>query len=501
MGRTVVLLLSSLLATQAIAQGTRPNILFIMSDDHAGHAISAYGSVINRTPNLDRIAREGMLFRSAFVTNSICGPSRATILTGQFGHLNGVAVNEVPLHPDTLTFPKLLGAAGYQTAIIGKWHLLSLPSGFDHYEVLQGQGTYYNPRFFRQGDTTTIEGYTTDVITDRALSWLQTRRDSTRPFLLMYQHKAPHRAWDPGPDHLDLYRDTQIPEPPTLFDDYSGRASPARTQEMTVAHHLDDRDLKFLAPPELTPDQLARWNASYGPENTAFRAANLTGDALTRWKYQRYIKDYLRTVASVDDNVGRILRFLDESGLARNTIVVYTSDQGFYLGDHGWYDKRWMYEESMGTPLLVRWPGVVKAGSVNNDLVQNLDFAQTLLEAGGVAAPPTMQGRSLVPLLRGTTPRDWRDALYYQYFEYPGWHMVRRHYGVRTKRHKLIHYYEVGEWELFDLERDPREMRSVYADRGYATVVRDMKRRLNALRVQYREPEKDPVPYRKFPGK
>jgi arylsulfatase A-like enzyme len=268
---------------------------------------------------------------------------------------------------------------------------------------------------------------------------------------------------------------------------------------MTVAHHLDDRDLKFLAPPELTPDQLGRWNASYGPENTAFMAANLTGDALTRWKYQRYIKDYLRTVASIDDNVGRILRYLDESGLARNTIVVYTSDQGFYLGDHGWYDKRWMYEESMGTPLLVRWPGVVKAGSVNNDLVQNLDFAQTLLEAGGVAAPPTMQGRSLVPLLRGTTPRDWRDALYYQYFEYPGWHMVRRHYGVRTKRHKLIHYYEVGEWELFDLERDPREMRSVYADPAYATVVRDMKRRLNALRAQYREPEKDPVPYRKFP--
>jgi len=487
-------------ASAAGAQRQRPNIVFIMTDDHAAHAISAYGSRINRTPNLDRIAREGMLFRNAFVTNSICGPSRATILTGQFGHLNGVAVNEVPLHPDTLTFPKLLRAAGYETAVIGKWHLLSLPAGFDHYEVLRGQGTYYNPLFYRTTDTTTIEGYTTDIITDRALDWLRARRDTARPFLLLYQHKAPHRPWDPGPAHLDLFRDTDIPEPPTLFDDYSGRASPARTQEMTVAHHLDPRDLHFRPPPELTPAQLERWNASYALPNNAFLSATLTGDALTRWKYQRYIKDYLRTVQSVDDNVGRMLRYLDESGLSRNTIVVYTSDQGFYLGEHGWYDKRWMYEESLRTPLLVRWPGVVRAGSVNTDLVQNLDLAQTLLEAAGVPAPGTMQGRSLVPLLRGSTPRDWRDAIYYQYFEYPGWHMVRRHYGVRTKQHKLIHYYELGEWELFDLRRDPRELRSVYADPAYAPVVRDLKRRLTALRAHYKEPATDPVPYRPFPS-
>jgi len=477
-------------------QPRRPNMLFILSDDHAAHAISVYGSRINRTPHLDRLAGEGMLFRNAFVTNSICAPSRATILTGQFGHLNGVPTNVEPLHPTTLTFPKLLRAGGYETAVIGKWHLKTLPEGFDYYEILDDQGTYYNPLFFRSRDTVHLEGYTTDIITDRVLEWLQKGRDASRPFLLMYQHKAPHRPWEPGPAQLDLYAGTSIPEPPTLFDTWADRASPAREQEMTIAHHLTDSDLKLLPPPNLTPSQLERWNSAYAPVNADFLADRLEGTALVRWKYQRYIADYLRTVAAIDDNLGRVLDYLDATGLARNTVVIYSSDQGFFLGDHGWFDKRWMYEESLRTPLLVRWPGVVRPGSVNADLVQNLDYAETLLDIAGVAIPSTMQGRSLVPLLRGQTPSDWRDAIYYQYFEYPAVHMVRRHYGVRTKRYKLIHYYEIDEWELFDLERDPKELRSVYAEPGYAGVVRSMKQRLRDLRAQYRVPESDPVPYR-----
>jgi arylsulfatase A-like enzyme len=479
-------------------QPAPPNIVFVFSDDHAAHAIGAYGSNINSTPNLDRLAAEGMIFRNAFVTNSICGPSRATVLTGQYGHLNGVPTNTEALHPTTVTFPKLLRAAGYQTALIGKWHLHSLPEGFDHYEILDGQGPYYNPVLFRPGDTIRIEGYTTDVITDRTLDWLANRRDPARPFLLMYQHKAPHRPWDPGPEQLALYGDVDIPEPPTLFDDWSGRTTAARTQEMTVAEHLNERDLKLVPPPGLTAAQLEPWNRAYGPANQAFAAAGLAGTDLVRWKFQRYIKDYLRAVASLDQNLGRVLQWLDENGLADNTVVVYTSDQGFFLGDHGWFDKRWMYEESLRTPLLVRWPGVVAPGSSNEDLVQNLDFAETLLDIAGVAIPESMQGRSLEPLLRGRTPADWRDAIYYQYFEYPGWHMVRRHYGVRTKTHKLIHYYEIGEWELFDLVKDPEELKSVYDDPAYAGVVTALEQRLRELRAQYREPAQDPVPYRPF---
>jgi arylsulfatase A-like enzyme len=479
---------------------TRPNIVFIFSDDHASHAISAYGSVLNKTPHIDRLAREGMLFRLAFVTNSICAPSRATVLTGQFGHLNGVPTNVEALHPTTLTFPKLLRAHGYQTAVLGKWHLKSLPSSdaFDHYAVVTDQGDYYNPLFLRSRDTVRVEGYATEIITDQAIDWMQ-RRDSARPFLLMLQHKAPHRPWQPGPRQLGMFEGTNFPEPPTLFDDWSGRASPTRTQEMTIAQHLDDNDLKLVAPSNLTAAQLARWNAAYDAPNAAFRARQLQGDALVRWKYQRYIADYVRVVTGIDENVGRVLDYLDNSGLSRNTVVIYSSDQGFFLGDHGWFDKRWMYEESLRTPLLVRWPGIVRPGSLNQDLVQNLDYAETILEMAGVPVPREMQGRSLVPLLRGQTLRDWRDAIYYQYFEYPSWHMVRRHYGVRTKRYKLIHYYEVNEWELFDLERDPREMRSVYADPAYARALADMQQRLRELREQYEVPESDPVPYRPWP--
>jgi arylsulfatase A-like enzyme len=315
----------------------------------------------------------------------------------------------------------------------------------------------------------------------------------------MYQHKAPHRYWDPGPDHLNLYDDVEIPEPDDLFDDYEGRTSAAKTQEMTIARHLLPRDLKFEAPRELTPEQREMWNAAYGPKNVAFEAAQPEGDDLVRWNYQRYIKDYLRTIASVDDNLGRVLDYLDESGLADNTIVVYMSDQGFYLGDHGWYDKRWMYEQSLRTPLLIRWPDRVCAGSRNTDLVLNLDIAETFLHAAGVSIPEVMQGESLVPLLEGNPDVEWRDAMYYQYFEYPGWHMVRRHYGIRTDRYKLIHYYEIGEWELFDLQNDPGEHRSVYEDPEYETVVRSLEERLIELRKHYAVPEVDRVPYVDFP--
>jgi len=475
---------------------SRPNILFVFADDHAYQVIGAYGSKINQTPNIDRIAREGMRFDRAYVTNSICGPMRAVIQTGKYSHLNGFLVNGNEFDGTQQTFPKLLQKVGYQTAVIGKWHLgeHQKPQGFDYSEVLVGQGPYYNPKMLRDGVPVEHQGYTTDIITDLALEWLQKTRDPERPFMLMYQHKAPHRNWQPGPDHLTLYDDVEIPEPETLFDDYSGRGTPAHTQDMTIARTMTPHDLKLDLQTELNDAQRKAWDAAYGPKNAAFEAAGLEGEALVRWKYQRYIKDYLRCVASVDDNLGRVLDYLDESGLAQNTIVVYTSDQGFYLGEHGWFDKRWIYEESLRTPLLVRWPGVVAPGSVNDDIVSPLDFAETFLEVAGAAVPGDMQGQSLVPVLRGETPADWRKAFYYHYYEFPGWHDVRRHYGVTDGRYKLIHFYEpdVDEWELYDLEADPREMRSVYGDPGHAEIQATLLEELARLRERYQVPEQDP---------
>jgi arylsulfatase A-like enzyme len=477
----------------AAVPAQRPNILFIFCDDHAAHAMSCYGSRINKTPNLDRIAAGGMLFRNCFCTNSVCGPSRATILTGKFSHQNGFYRNGDRFDGSQQTFPKLLQAAGYQTAMIGKWHLESDPTGFEQWKILIGQGTYYNPVLIENGKKVTHTGYVTDILTDRALDFLKNARDPSKPFLLMYQHKAPHREWEPSPAHLTLFDDVTIPEPETLFDDYRGRGSPAHTQEMQIARHLNDRDLKLVPPKNLNPDQLEKWNAAYEPKNRAFRERHLSGRELVRWKYQRYIKDYLRCVASVDENVGRVLDYLDASGLAKNTIVVYSSDQGFYLGDHGWFDKRFMYEESYRMPFLVRWPGVAAPGRTSEALVSNLDFAETFLEAAGASIPADMQGKSLVPLLAGGRPSDWRTSLYYHYYEYPAVHMVQKHYGVRTPRHKLIHFYEIDEWELYDLQADPREMRSVYADPAYAPVVAELKTELKRLRDVYQVPAKDPV--------
>ncbi len=483
----------------------RPNILFIFTDDHATAAIGAYGSKINETPNMDRIANEGMIFRNSFCTNSICAPSRAVILTGKHSHINGKIDNKNTFDGSQQTFPKLLQKAGYQTAMIGKWHLRSDPSGFDYWDVLRGQGHYYNPEFYSAEGLRTIEGYATDVTTDLALGWLKVERDPDKPFMLMCQHKAPHRNWMPGPDHLTLYDDIEIPEPDTLFDEYSNRNSGAKDQEMTIANHMYPAyDLKISPTGELeereqnlwentygrmTEEQKKVWDAAYEPKNEAFRAANLEGKDLVRWRYQRYIKDYLRCIASVDDNIGRLLDYLDETGLAENTLVIYSSDQGFYLGEHGWYDKRWMYEESLEMPLLMRWPEVIKPGSEDAHLVQNLDYAETFLEIAGVEIPKDMQGESILPLMKGEDPEDWRESIYYHYYENPGAHNVPRHYGVRTDRYKLIHYYQLDEWELIDLEKDPKEMRSFYGADGYAEVQEELEKELKRLRKLYRVPE------------
>jgi len=487
------------------AAGSRPNILFLYSDDHAYQAIGAYGSKINRTPNIDRIAREGMRFDECYVTNSICGPMRAVVLTGKYSHLNGMLTNSNEFDVAQPTFPKLLQTAGYQTAIIGKYHLGDrlAPEGFDYWEVLIGQGPYYNPPMRKIGHEKRVEhtGYTTDIIADLALDWLRKGRDPSKPFLLMCQNKAPHRSWEPGPKHLALYDDVTIPEPPSLFETYEGRPAAVRTQDMTIAETMTDVDLKLKPPGRLTPEQRKAWDAAYEPKNKAFREANLTGKDLVRWKYQRYIKDYLRCIASVDDNVGRLLAYLDESGLAENTIVIYSSDQGFYLGEHGWFDKRWIYEESLRTPFIVRWPRVIAQGTTCETIVSPLDFAETFLEAAGVPIPADMQGRSLLPLFEGRTPADWRTTHYYHYYEFPGAHDVRRHYGVVDGRYKLIHFYEpdVHEWELIDLQANPGENRNYYDDPAHADARARLERELARLRALFRLPEEDPPASRPRP--
>jgi len=442
----------------------RPNILFIMSDDHASHAMSCYGSRINETPNLDRIAQAGVRLDNCFCTNSICSPSRASILTGKYSHLNGVKTLEEQMDGRQMTFPQLLQRAGYETAIIGKWHLghggIHDPTGFDHWNVLPGQGLYHNPEMIAVEGTKTYQGYVTDLITDMCLDWLE-HRDEGRPFCLLCHHKAPHRRWEPDEKHAQMYEDIEIPEPPTFNDDYSNRAAAAAAATMTIERHLDEKDLKQDPPPGLSAQQLKSW------------------------KYQRYIKDYLRCIASVDDNVGRMLDYLDAEGLADDTIVIYTSDQGFFLGDHGWYDKRFMYEESLRMPFVVRYPPEIEPETANDNLVLNVDFAPTFLDYAGVDIPQEIQGRSFRSLLRGVALDDWRTSMYYRYFMHLGGHGVFAHYGIRTDRYKLIYYYEDDpgprEWELFDLEEDPLEMRSVYDDPAYADTVEELKAELSSL--------------------
>ena len=453
----------------------RPNILFIMSDDHASHAMSCYGSRINETPHLDRIAVGGVRFDNCFCTNSICAPSRATILTGTYNHINGVTTLGAKIDGRQENVAKLLQGAGYQTALVGKWHLghggHHDPTGFDHWDVLPGQGDYHNPEMSRMGESRRLDGYVTDIITDLSLEWLEAR-DRDRPFCLMLHHKAPHRWWEPDEKHAEMYEDVDIPEPETLWDDYENRASAARVAKMRVDRDLSERDLKGPTPDGLSPEDEKRW------------------------KYQRYIKDYLRCVASVDDNIGRVLDYLDAEGIADNTLICYTSDQGFFLGDHGWYDKRFMYEESLRMPFIVRYPPSVQPGSVSEDMVLNVDFPATFLDYAGVEMPGHFQGRSLRPLLEGQPPDDWRTSIYYRYWMHLTHHHVYAHYGIRTHDHKLIYYYADAmgqpatvddtkdpEWELFDLKKDPYELKNVFDDPAYAVTVQSLRAELRALQL------------------
>lgn len=517
---SVVLLLLSLLVSSCTpskselrAQRSRPNILFIMADDHAYQAISAYSDALIQTPNIDRIAKEGMLFTNACVTNSICAPSRATILTGKHTHLNGKIDNHFPFDTTQMTFPQLFQQNGYQTAMFGKLHFGNNPKGFDQFKILPGQGTYYNPDFITKHEgRVQVEGYTTDIITDMTLDWLDNERNEEEPFMLMYLHKAPHREWLPPKRHYTTFTQRTFREPATLFDNYEGRGTAAHTAEMNLLTHMNwagDSKIRPEVMDELgipetanwdkgayerevgrqNATQRADWDAVYDPINEDFkqRYPTMSQEDLMRWRYQRYMQDYLGSIAAVDDGVGRVLDYLEENGLAENTIVVYTSDQGFYLGEHGWFDKRFIYDESFKTPLMVRWPGIVDPGSQNTQMVQNLDFAQTFLEAARIKAPEDMQGESLVTLLEGNA-ENFRDAVYYHYYEYPSVHMVKRHYGIVTEDYKLAHfYYDVDEWELYDRKKDPQEMKNVFDDPAYADIVSDLQLRLAELRVKYKD--------------
>lgn len=480
----------------------RLNVVYIMSDDHAYQAISAYGSGLNETPNIDRIAHEGALFTRGFVTNSLCGPSRAVLLTGKFNHLNGRTDNGASVfNHDQMTFPKLLQKAGYQTALIGKLHMAGNPQGFDYWNILPGQGNYYNPDFIEMGVKKRVEGYVTSLTTKFALNWLG-KRDKSKPFCLLLHHKAPHRNWLPEEKYLSLYEDKDIPFPDNFFDDYQGRGTAAHTQEMGIVKYMNwGHDMKFENDPytglqtnftsdiqRFNAEQLKAWRAVYNPLNEAFLKNKPEGKALAKWKFQRYMRDYLKCIKSVDDGVGEVLDYLKANGLDKNTIVIYTSDQGFYLGEHGWFDKRFMYEESMRTPLLMRFPKEIKGGTVVSGLVQNIDYAPTILDYCGVAKPSEMQGESFRTLATGQPVKNWRKALYYHYYEYPAVHEVKRHYGIRTDRYKLIHfYYDVDEWELYDLQKDPHEMHSVYNDPAYAKIRSVLHRQLNELRTKYKD--------------
>jgi arylsulfatase A-like enzyme len=466
----------------------RPNILFIMTDDHAAHAISAYGSKINQTPHLDRIAREGMRMDAVFCTNSICTPSRATILTGKYSHLNGVpafnAFDGAQPH-----VAKLLQAAGYHTAVIGKWHLGTEPTGFDHWDLLPGQGAYFDPPMFSRSGKHVERGYATDVITDLTLKHLDAR-PKDKPFFVMFHHKAPHRPWQPSEKYRKAFADKQIPEPATLYDDYATRTDAIKECEQKVFEDLNRTDLKLTPPPGLSPQEQQKWlrvNPTEVEIEVDGKRTTLTGDALNKWKYQRYMRDYLACVQSVDDSVGRVLDYLDQNDLADNTVVIYTSDQGFYLGDHGLYDKRFMYEESLKMPFLVRWPAKIKPGSTNASLAINTDFAPTFLDLAGLPTPPDMQGRSLLPLLQGKPPADWRTSFYYRYYHDPGDHNTRAHVGVRTPTHKLIHFPKSDQWELYDLTQDPHELQNLYPDPAQKALVAQLKSELARLKKELKD--------------
>ncbi len=538
---------ASLMVTNAMAQtDKRPNILYIMSDDHAYQAISAYGSDVSRyapTPNIDRIAREGMRFDRSFVENSLSSPSRACLITGLYSHQNGQQQLLEGIDSTRTFFSELLQRVGYQTAMMGKWHLLCRPKGFDRYHVLNDQGTYFNPVFMSEtsgGKYIREEGYATDLITDHAIDFLE-HRDTSRPFCLMVHHKAPHRSWFPDVKHLGMYDNVDFPLPETLWDDYSTRGSAAHTQKMQIDRDMElalDLKVDSLGRPvdrfnstiaeygRLNPEQRAAYEKYFGARYERFQHDSLTGKELVVWKYQTYLRDYLSVIHSVDENVGRLLKYLDEHGLAENTIVVYASDQGFYMGEHGWFDKRFMYEESMRTPLVIRYPREIQAGSVSSEMVQNIDYAPTFLEYAGVKQPKEMTGRSLRKLFKHTANNSkkihWRKSLYYHYYDYPAWHLTRKHDGVRTDRYKLIHFYgkggaraltenryqqqegtreynsyrwmaqsgyitddpDIDYYELYDLQEDPNELNNIYGKPGTERITKRLKRLLKRYRKE-----------------
>lgn len=494
-----------LLAPVAVMAQSRYNIVYIMTDDHTAQMMSCYDSTHVRTPNLDRIARSGVRFTNSYVANSLSGPSRACMFTGKHSHKNGFTNNEHGVFDGSQqTMPKLLQKAGYQTALIGKWHLVSTPTGFDYYKILPGQGSYYNPDFITMdGKTVREKGYVTNVITDMSIDWLEHKRDRSKPFILFVHHKACHRDWLPEMKYLRLYEDKTFRVPETFYDDYAGRLA-AQQQEMNIAKDMDMAyDVKVsrygdktpLGPTyqdfvnRLDPADRATYYAFYDSITRDFYDRNLSGNALAEYKYQRFMRDYAKVTRSLDDNVGRLLDYLEETGLADSTLIVYTSDQGFYMGEHGWFDKRFMYEESFRTPLVMQLPKGLEARGDIQELVQNIDYAPTFLDLAGAPIPDDIQGESLLPLLQGKHPRNWRKSLYYHYYEYPAEHAVKRHYGVLYKNYKLIHFYrDIDAWELYDLKNDPHELHNIYGQKGTEKITRELRRELLRLQKQYDDP-------------
>lgn len=492
--------------SEAVEQ-EKPNIIFIMTDDHTTQAMSCYGGNLIETPNMDRIADEGMRFDNCYATNALSGPSRACILTGKFSHRNGFTDNASTFDGSQLTFPKVMRENGYATGVVGKWHLISKPQGFDHWSILLGQneqGNYYKPVFYENGTVVNEDGYVTDVITDKAIEFIDDVHDE-KPFMLMLHHKAPHRNWMPAPRHLGIFNDTVFPEPETLFDDYEGRGEAARSQDMNIENTLDDEwDLKLLTREEILagnnrlhdvyirmPEEVQhKWDSVYAPRIAEYRSGKLQGDELVRWKYQQYMRDYLATAMSVDESIGRVMEYLEEIGELDNTVIVYTSDQGFFLGEHGWFDKRFMYEECLRMPFVIRYPKMIKAGSTSKAICMNVDFGPTFLDLAGIEVPSEMQGLSFRKVLekKGRIPAGWREAAYYHYYEYPAEHSVKRHYGIRTSDCKLIHFYnDIDQWEMYDMKADPQEMRNVYDDPAYADKRAQMHRILEQVQQEYED--------------
>ncbi len=471
----------------------KPNIIFIMSDDHAAHAISAYNGIykdVAPTPNIDRLANEGMLMTNTFCTNSICGPSRASILTGKYSHKNGFYKNVGgdPFDGGQQTFPKVLQQNGYTTAVVGKWHLWSEPTGLDYYKyhvLNEEQGSYWDPVYNENGKEVQEKGYATNLTGKFALEWLDTKRDPSKPFMLMFQFKAPHRPWYPDEKYKNVFDGIDMPYPETFNDDYKTRERTAGKSMMSIENHLTNKDLKITPPEGLSSEAYKKWLRLGDKGEYVSPSDTLTGMALKQWKYQTYIKDYLACIRSVDDNVGKLLKYLDDNDLTKNTIVIYTADQGFYLGDHGWYDKRFMYEESLRMPFVIRYPEKIKAGSQNDDINLNIDFAPTILDLASAKTPKDMQGKSFAKSLTKQNDNCAREAMYYHYYEYPKWHNVQPHYGIRTERYKLIHfYYDIDVWELYDLENDPNELSNLYGKEDKKELVKKLKKKLYKLQKE-----------------